>query len=170
MTSEAIPIEPCSQDSQELTSDQSPTIVPQLMLEGSTEFKTYINSLVKEGEQKNAKSLCATCWCLLSYLQKLAHHPDHMKAVKTPSQFCSLEGFSTYAKEHGHAQQIDKAYYYEPIKTKPLPCMQVKKIKTSGSETESTEKIRISLDPSHLPNAIKKTCFKEISVQVLIIY
>lgn len=121
-------------------------IIPQLLKEGSAEFKTYVDSLVSYGQTKNSKYLCPSCWCKLSYLQKNSHHPAHINSCKTPLQYCDMGGFTTYAKSYGHAHEFDNIFYYERIKEKPLACMQIKKPKSNTIDPDTTEKITISLN------------------------
>jgi len=103
---------------------------PELLAAGSKELESYINKLSQESKSINPKSLCGSCWCKLTYNQKLQHFEQHvLNDVKKPGQFADMKGFQTYAHRYGHFKEIDGVVYYEVIKENPPACMQGKRIK-----------------------------------------
>ena len=136
----------------------------------SSELTKYIEQLALEGKQTNPKSLCIKCWCFLSYAQKSNHPVEHIKdGVKPVSKYANMDGFTTFALENGHYQEINGELYYEKIKIRPPTFIQnkkstdeekpLKKMKTNNYKEEAEEdstSMQIKLEKKILPETFSE--------------
>ena len=111
-----------------------------LLASDSIELTNYIDQLALEAKQTNPKSLCVKCWCFLSYAQKNNHPIDHVKeGVKPANKYANMSGFTTFAIENGHYQELEDQIYFEKIKSKPPTFIQNKKTSEGQKKLKSTK-------------------------------
>jgi len=104
---------PNDQDSQDFLAD------------GSPELAQYIATLISGARETNPRSICASCWCFLTWSQKQSHPTEHVeKYLQRPSKFSNSEEFKTLALNYGHIKEKNGIIWFQKIRDKPLTCIQ----------------------------------------------